>query len=446
MRRIGLVALMGLAACPSPEQAQQDATWHADVQPLYAERCGSCHTEGGIAPFSLDTREAAIEWGEATKIALADRTMPPWLATGDGTCGDFDDNQWLTDDEIAMVAKWLDDGGREGDPADAPVVQAAEIPQLTGEVWEYTTPVDFVPEIVGGLYAPYDEYRCFLMENPYDKDVFVTGFDVLPGNEATVHHVLGMPVTLDGASYKSGVTNAEQIANLAALDDRAGWPCLGTTGDYVRENGIPVGWAPGGSATHYPQNAGIRLTPGESMVIQVHYNLVDPETAGQTDGTLVRVEVAESVDREGFFMLPDGFLEDAIYNGNIDPIPPREASHIKRYTYSASDLVYTWSGLDLDDLGHVDLYGVNPHMHSLGRRMSLEIDHKKTGAECAVDVQQWDFNWQRWYWYEEPIELGKKDQLTIRCEWSTEDWPDLVLPGWGTYNEMCLMGMFVVLP
>ena len=66
------------------------------------------------------------------------------------------------------------------------------------------------------------------------------------------------------------------------------------------------------------------------------------------------------------------------------------------------------------------------------------------GEQCAVDVQAWDFNWQLMYFYDEPMTLTGDQTLTVRCEYDTRDATDPVLPGWGTQNEMCLMGLFVV--
>ena len=33
------------------------AEWYGGIQPVVAQRCASCHTEGGAGPFALDTFE-----------------------------------------------------------------------------------------------------------------------------------------------------------------------------------------------------------------------------------------------------------------------------------------------------------------------------------------------------------------------------------------------------
>ena len=35
-----------------------------------------------------------------------------------------------------------------------------------------------------------DDYRCFLLDPRIAGDTFVTGFDIVPGQPAEVHHVI----------------------------------------------------------------------------------------------------------------------------------------------------------------------------------------------------------------------------------------------------------------
>lgn len=91
-------------------------TYWQDVAPVIVERCAGCHSEGGIAPFRLDTYEHAAAMAQASVAAVEARVMPPWLVTSDGSCGDFADSLALDDDEIATFRAWVDDGIEEGTP------------------------------------------------------------------------------------------------------------------------------------------------------------------------------------------------------------------------------------------------------------------------------------------------------------------------------------------
>lgn len=83
-------------------------------------------------------------------------------------------------------------------------------------------------------------------------------------------------------------------------------------------------------------------------------------------------------------------------------------------------------------------------MHQRGRKLKVELIEGGGAPQCAADVQRWDFNWQLYYFYEQPLALTTKSKLRITCEYDTQSANEPVLPGWGTQNEMCLAGLFIV--
>lgn len=171
-------------------------------------------------------------------------------------------------------------------------------------------------------------------------------------------------------------------------------------------------------------------------MIQVHYNLADPTTHGQSDQTTVQLRLEESVERSGVLLLPDPFL-DSLFGGSPIEVPPGQESWEYTWELSVADL------LEGTPLTQIDLYGVFPHMHEYGQAMRLEIGSGDDMA-CAADVPNWDFAWQLQYFYEEPITLTTDDVLRVTCDFDTTTATEPVLPGWGTNNEMCLMGMYLV--
>ena len=408
-------------------------TWHQDVAPIYAKSCMGCHTDGGMGPFRLDVYEDAATWATASAEATAARTMPPFLVTGDGTCGDFADNQWLSEEELATIQAWAEAGAPEGE-AGTPVtpIPAPTLPEGTVDL---STPL-FVPEIVGGEYAEFDEYRCFDL-GEVTEEGYLTGYDVSPGNAAMVHHVLMMPVDPEAVGG-GGRTAAEIMADLDAEDDREGWPCFSGAGNGVPDLGTPVAWAPGQGAVLYPEGTGVKLAPGQRLIAQVHYNLVDSALHGQSDQTTLHLLVEDEVEREGFFALPDGFLA-TLGAFNEAAIPPGEDAWTYTWSMQTLDLLYYYGG-SYDGITGAELWGVMPHMHQAGEAMTVSID-----GTCAAEVRQWDFTWQRIYFYEEGLPLTGEETLEVSCTWDTQGQTEEVTPGWGSYNEMCLPVLYVVL-
>ena len=119
---------------------------------------------------------------------------PPWLVVGDGSCGDYADNEWLSDETLQTLKDWVDQGMIEG------VEQERSLPgvrQLDAISQMISTP-DFSPVREGSDFAEFDEYRCFPVEVNIDSPTYLTGYDVFPGNEAIVHHVIGNIIKMTG--------------------------------------------------------------------------------------------------------------------------------------------------------------------------------------------------------------------------------------------------------
>jgi len=304
-------------------------------------------------------------------------------------------------------------------------------PTLAGAV-DVSTPL-FSPVAQGGQLAENDEYRCFALDAPNPKDAFVTGYDVSPGEPSIVHHVIVFVVD-PAAKGGNNLTNAAAIKALDdASPDRLGWPCFGGAGDNLKVDSIPVTWAPGQGVVNYPDGMGVPLPATRKLIVQVHYNLVDPASVGKMDQTTVHLRFADTVDRKLAFLLPDPFL-DSLSKTTPDSLPAGQA-----------DAKYSWmrtgQQIGLSGIASADLVAVMPHMHGRGLRQTMTL----SGA-CASHLEGWDFHWQEFYFYKTRPALTPATQIQLTCEYDTSGDTAAVLPGWGTHNEMCLNVLMVALP
>ena len=85
-----------------------------------------------------------------------------------------------------------------------------------------------------------------------------------------------------------------------------------------------------------------------------------------------------------------------------------------------------------------------PHMHERGVRQTR--CGPAGGMSCASRIENWDFHWQEFYFYQTPIPMTPTSQVEVTCEYDTSRDTTPVLPGWGTRNEMCLNVLMVALP
>jgi hypothetical protein len=103
-------------------------TFSREISRLLYNRCVSCHRQGGSA-FSLVSYAEARPWAKAIEEEVLERRMPPWGAVKG--FGNFRDDQALTQEQLELIADWVEGGAPEGDPKnlpDLPAFKAANPP------------------------------------------------------------------------------------------------------------------------------------------------------------------------------------------------------------------------------------------------------------------------------------------------------------------------------
>jgi hypothetical protein len=356
--------------------------------------CNGCHTAGGIAPFALDSYEAAKLKAPLMADATANKRMPPWLASKD--CGGpFVGDRSLTDAQIAVINDWFLAGELEGNPADAPAPLGA--PQTLPKVdLTMQMPQAYTPTLK-------DDYRCFIIDPALAQEQVVTGYDIVPGARAVVHHVIMYLVPRAAAVAKD------------AEDTKPGWECFG--GANVNTEGTLGAWAPGGVPVRFPANTGIRVGTNQVIALQVHYNT---ENAVAPDQTSIKLMYGTGAERSAYLLplVADNFAIPA--NGQ---------------NYSHSEDFPNTLGFGLN------VWGFLPHMHTKGKKISLTAGATN---ECLVDIQRWDFHWQSQYFRKTAYNLARGSAVHLSCTWDNPT-ASVVRWGEGTSDEMCFAFVYATL-
>lgn len=422
----------------APPANKSGLTYFQDVAPIFAAHCMGCHREGGTGPFRLDDYDSARSHAAAIAHATSERTMPPSYVRADGTCGEYADANQLSAGQIDAIGRWVDEGAKAGDPVK---LEIPAVPTLSGGR-SYQTP-EYTPTPIGGSLAATDDYHCFIFDAGVGFEQFITGFEVAPGSPL-VHHAIAYVVEPLAPSLIAGVTNAEvMLAHDRASPDAPGWSCLNTAGDGVTTRNMPATWLPGQGAQTLPNESGVRVRPGDAIVLQVHYNLAhaDDAKSGHDETrnltSTLRFSFAPRVKNEGFFVAGDGLIE------NIGADVPVSLAPAKKKE------LFPWSRL-MWQLGWLapsaELWGIYPHMHGLGTRFRATLKPQGGEARCMVEMPRWNYHWQRMYSYEKPLVVTPDTQLDVECEYDTSTRKEPILPGMGTENEMCSAIMYLTVP
>jgi mono/diheme cytochrome c family protein len=99
-----------------------DVTYTRDVAPIIQQNCQVCHRPGGIGPMDLVSYDDARRYARRIREQVANRIMPPYYYDDDVGIQALQHDWRLSNEDIATVLAWVDQGAVEGDPADLPVV------------------------------------------------------------------------------------------------------------------------------------------------------------------------------------------------------------------------------------------------------------------------------------------------------------------------------------
>lgn len=380
-------------------------TWHRDVNPIVSVSCNSCHTTGGIGPFAFTSYADAFQMHGAMASAVAARRMPPWSPSL--ACNlDIRHSRRLSQYEVDTLTAWSAAGAPEGNPADAPLMDAGT--QSLEWVDETLEPTEAYTPQSGSN----DDYRCFPLGTAFTAAKDVIGFDVEPLVRKAVHHV---------------IIFSAPAADITTRDNASpglGWPCYGDSG--ISSGQVVGGWAPGTPPVTYPPTTGVRIASGHQLLIQVHYNLANTGGVGIPDRTKVKLQYSAAPVAKPAYILP-------VVNSSFQ-IPPAQADG----TPGTLTVVGTSDAAPFA----LKLWGVFPHMHQLGTSIRVYLEGSNS---CFTDIPKWDFHWQQMYLFEQAQTINAGQRVSVQCSWSN---PTDRTVTWGenTTDEMCLSYMYLTQP
>lgn len=388
----------------APSTARPRITFSDQVVRLLQTHCQNCHHDGGIAPFPLVTYDDAYAHRIQIQIVTTTRRMPPWKA--DGSCSGFAGDPTLPDADVKTFDLWVQTGAPEGNRALLPPTLAFDDGwKLGAPDVELAMSRPFQPDFAKG-----DVYRCFRLPTGLSAQRYLSAVEVAPGNRTMVHHVLLFADTADAS------------AALEGKDGQPGYPCFGGPGFSAVS---PLGaWVPGFRDALLPDGIGIELPGGAPLVMQVHYSA---RTGGVApDLTRVGLHFVTAPVQKRLLTLP---LVNQTFR------LPAGQSTIP-VTASFGPVPYA-----------ITLWRIAPHMHLLGRTMSVSMTPYGTSApQCLVQVPDWDFRWQGFYAYLAPRKIPIFASLSIAATYDNSDGnpnnpnvpPKDVTWGEATSDEMCL--------
>jgi hypothetical protein len=338
-------------------------TFAKDIAPIMFEHCAMCHRPGEVAPMSLLSYEEARPWAKSIAKVVRDKTMPPWS-------GESAKHQWrndisLSDEQIATMLAWVEQGSPLGDKNDLPPA-----PKFT-DGWKLGEPDHIVTlKTVNVAEGGDDLFLKEVIEIDLGEPKWIRAIEFMPGDRRVTHHIQ--------ATYRN-------IAPDGSAKAAGGAENLGV-------GGILAIWTAGMPPFEFPDGVGRPIGPKARILIDSHYHPVGIATSDTTKIGLyfgkgpLQKEVATLV----------------VANTGIR-IPPEAPAHPEvgflTFDYDAKILAFS------------------PHLHVRGKAMRYDLILPNGERETLLDVPKYNYNWQWQYYPTEPIDAPAGSKLEVTAVW-----------------------------
>ena len=361
-----LLSLAALVAIGTPQQAlgqteTHEPTFTKDIAPILQRSCQKCHRPNALAPMSLISYEDVRPWARSIKYrtGLRDKmgVMPPWFIEKDIGIQRFKDDWSLSDEEIATIARWTDNGAPQGDPADMPTPPAF----IDVDEWELGQP-DLVvssPPFEVGAEQPDWWGSLGVSESGLTEDRYIAAIEYKERN-----------------NLPRGV-RSDTVGGLFVVHHSATSVIPPGETDPSKMFTMPVHEV-GRNADVFDAEAGVLMKAGSMLIFpstHLHANGID---------TTAHLDVGIKFHPKGYE--PTKKME-FLFFGNGPDLDIRAMESNQR-----ADAYYT-----LPENAKLSVY--EPHMHAPGVRMCLDAVWGTTVQ--TLNCSGYDHNWVRVYKYED---------------------------------------------
>lgn len=332
------------------------------VAPILREKCATCHVEGGIAPFAMNSYRMVQGWSPMMREVLMTKRMPP--AQVDPSINHFDNASYMNVSEMQALIHWIDAGSPRGKKSlEDPLTKIVPVKSQ----WQLGEP-DFIVE-VPAITVPATgvlDYENITVNLPFDKEVWVKSVQHLPGDSRVLHHLLSFIVP---ANYAERIIEGEN--------------------DEYRE--LLEGYAPGKeAASTFPEGSGVRVPMGSAVQLSLHYTPFGKEVIDKTRiGLYFAAE--EPKHQYSTYSLSHG--------GKNIRIPAGVSDHKMSASHVFED--------------EIVLHGLRPHMHYRGKHMRMSVIYPNGTQADIINVPDYNFAWQPTYRLTEPMRLPAGSRVLI---------------------------------
>jgi hypothetical protein len=353
MRTVGLVSIViVMIASLTPPAAHAQVTFTKDVAPILQNKCQVCHRPDTFAPMSLLTYEDVRPWAKAIKEKVTTRMMPPWYIDKNVGVRHFKNDSSLSDEQIATIVKWVDNGAPMGNPADMPPPHQFE----DLDKWHIPTPdliVQLPKDVIVPAKAP-DRWVDIEVDPHLTEDRYIQAIETKPiKGFKVVHHA---------------------VTSMKNDDDPPPDTRLDTQGTFLNE------YALGKNGDVFPEGAARLIKAGTRINFNLHLHAIGQETPAN-------VALALKLYPKGYTPKYVEISEHAGDQNDLDIPPNTDNVRSDGYTTLTKP---------------ARILSFQPHMHNRGKAQCMEAIYPGgRKVETLSCVSNYQFAWHLAYLYAE---------------------------------------------
>jgi tetratricopeptide (TPR) repeat protein/mono/diheme cytochrome c family protein len=383
---IALAAVVSLPShsAPKPQaknpSANPQVTFNRDIAPILFHYCAACHRPGESGPFPLLTYKDAKSHARQIAAVTQTKFMPPWLPEP----GEFKfaDELRLSDAQIALIEKWVEQGAVEGAPSDLP-----RKPDFV-EGWQIGK-----PDLIVKAEKPYllpasgtDQYWNFIFRTPVNQTRWLKAMEIRPGDKRLVHHANVLVDRMQSARLQESSPGAGFGGMEIKIESEAFDP-----------DSHFLFWKPGTVTYTEPDGMALRLDAGTDLVLNIHLQPSGkPEWIQPSLGLYFTDRPATR-----FPMLLQ------LENDRKLDIPAGEKNFIITDEVTLPE--------------DVEVLAIYPHAHYLGKNLQAFATFPGGTKKSLIRIAQWNLNWQAVYRYASPVKLPGGTVVSMRYSYDNSD-------------------------
>jgi Flp pilus assembly protein TadD/mono/diheme cytochrome c family protein len=369
----GLAAKRSSSVQPAKNTVPAAVSFNHDVAPIIYRNCARCHHPGEAGPFPLLSYTDVKAHARQIAYVTSKRIMPPWLPDANGP--KFKDELRLSEEEIATIRAWVEQGEAEGNASDLPKAPSFAVGWQLGK-----------PDVIVRAEKPYmlpasgtDQYWNFVFRTPVSRTRWLRAIEIRPGDKRLVHHA-NVLVDREESGRRlekepgAGFGGMELIIESEAFDPDSHF----------------LFWKPGSPPYVEPDGMALRLDQGTDLVLNTH---LQPSGKGEPIQPTLGLYFTDKPATLRPMLLQ-------LENDRKLDIPAGEKNFVVTDEFT----------LPVD----ARVLAIYPHAHYLGKDLTGLATLSNGKKQTLIHISHWDLNWQAVYHYEQPMDLPAGTKITMR--------------------------------